>query len=51
MFLWLKSVHVRNHLVRLCPKIMGEGGALSTPLSIQYTQTNQQNSCSSIVNK
>ncbi len=25
MFLWFKSVHLRNYLIRLCPKIM-EGG-------------------------
>ncbi len=32
--LWHKSVHVRNYLVKLCPNIMGGGGApISTPLA------------------
>ncbi len=34
-FLWFKSVHVRNYLVRLSPKIMGwGGGGLPKPLYI-----------------
>ena len=41
-FLWFKSVHVRNHLVRLSPKIMGGSSPhspLPTPLKkVQVTR-------------
>ncbi len=32
MFLWFKSVHLRNYLIRLCPKIMeGDSSPQSPP--------------------
>ncbi len=30
--LWFKSIHVRNHLVKLCPEIRGGGGWSPPPL-------------------
>ncbi len=38
-FLWFNSVHVRNNLIRLYPKIMGEApapGAPSHPITATF---------------